>query len=142
MTRIHLLLNLQGGYAIASIVLGVVFLVAVPGLAQTTFSSLTGSITDVGGAAVPNVPIEATHVRSNYKYTTLSNEVGNYTLPQLREGEYTLRATAPGFRVFVAQSIQLAAREERRIDIRLEVGPLETLVEVTAGATLIETETA
>ena len=142
MTR-YLPPSLLGNCAIASVVLSVVFLVAVPdGLAQTTFGSLTGSITDVGGAAVPNVPIEATHVRSNYKYTTQSNEVGNYTLPQLREGEYTLRATAPGFREFVAQSIQLASREERRIDIRLEVGPLETLVEVTAGATLIETETA
>src|SRR5262245_3887518 len=143
MTRFDLVSSFPGRYSIASVVLGVFCLIAVPpNLAQTTFGSLTGSITDVGAAAIPNVAIEATHIRSNYKYTTQSNEVGNYTLPQLREGEYTLRAVAPGFREFVAQGIQLAAREERRIDIRLEVGPLETLVEVTAGATLIETETA
>src|SRR5262245_56754019 len=111
MTRFDLVSSLAGRYSIASIVLGV-FITVPANLAQTTFGSLTGSITDVGAAAIPNVAIEATHIRSNYKYTTQSNEVGNYTLPQLREGEYTLRAVAPGFREFVAQGIQLAAREE------------------------------
>jgi hypothetical protein len=112
------------------------------GRAQTTFGSLTGNVTDSSGAAVPNVSIEATHVQSNYRYTTQSNEVGNYTLPQLREGEYRVRATAQGFSEFIAQNVLLQAREERRLDIRLQVGTLGSAVEITAGAALIETETA
>jgi hypothetical protein len=121
-----------------------IFLIATAagGRAQTTFGSLTGNVTDNSGAAVPNVSIEATHVQSNYRYTTQSNEVGNYTLPQLREGEYRVRATARGFSEFIAQNVQLQAREERRLDIRLQVGALGSSVEVVAGATLIETETA
>ena len=115
---------------------------ALDGRAQTTFGSITGNVTDANGAIVAGATIEATHVRSNYRYTTRSNQVGNFTLPQLLEGDYTLRATATGFREFVAQNIQLAAREERRIDIQLQVGPVESRVEVTAGATLIETDTA
>ncbi|MGH9837756.1 MAG: carboxypeptidase regulatory-like domain-containing protein [Blastocatellia bacterium] len=115
---------------------------ALDGRAQTTFGSITGNVTDANGAIVAGAAIEATHVRSNYRHTTRSNEVGNFTLPQLREGEYTLRATAQGFREFVAQNIQLASREERRLDVQLQVGPVESRVEVTAGATLIETETA
>src|SRR5262247_1738375 len=120
------------------------FFLAAPfeGRAQTTFGSITGNVTDANGAIVAGATIEATHVRSNYRYTTHSNQVGNFTLPQLLEGDYTLRATATGFREFVAQNIQLAAREERRIDIQLQVGPVESRVEVTAGATLIETDTA
>lgn len=115
---------------------------ALDGRAQTTFGSITGNVTDANGAIVAGATIEATHVRSNYRYTARSNEVGNFTLPQLREGEYTLRATATGFREFVAQNILLASREERRVDIQFQIGPVESRVEVTAGATLIETDTA
>src|SRR5437016_6786144 len=93
-----------------------------PLIAQTTFGAITGTVRDAAGAVVPNARIEVTHVKSNYKYTTQSNEVGNYTLPQLREGEYLLRAAASGYQEFVAKSIQLAARDERRIDITLQVG--------------------
>ena len=113
---------------------------ALDGRAQTTFGSITGNVTDANGAIVAGATIEATHVRSNYRYTARSNEVGNFTLPQLREGEYTLRATATGFREFVAQNIQLASREERRVDIQFQIGAVESRVEVTAGATLIETD--
>jgi Carboxypeptidase regulatory-like domain len=122
----------------------VLFLLAAAGdgRAQTTFGSLTGNVMDSAGAAVPKVSIEAIHIQSNYRYTTQSNEVGNYTLPQLREGEYRVRATAPGFAEFIAQNVQLAAREERRLDIRLQVGTLGNTVEITAGTALIETETA
>jgi hypothetical protein len=110
--------------------------------AQTTFASITGTVTDSGGAAVAGADVEAVHVRSNYRYTVKSNEVGAYTLPNLREGEYRLRVQFPGFQEFVVQNIELVARDQRRIDVELRVGSVETRVEVTAGATLIETETA
>src|SRR5262249_51455929 len=119
------------------------FLCAAPAaLAQTTYAGITGTVTDPNGAVVPGATIEATHLQTNYQYTTQSNEAVVYTLSQLREGEYTLRARAPGFQEFVAQNTQLVARDLRRIDIQLRVGSVETVVEVSAGATLIETETA
>src|SRR5262245_3130745 len=101
-----------------------------PAISQTTFGAITGTVRDPAGALVPGVAIEATHVDSNYRYTTLSNETGNYTLPQLREGSYILRATLPGFSEFVARDIQLAARDERRVDIALQVGGVTALLEV------------
>ncbi len=91
---------------------------------------------------MPGVSIEATHAASNYRYSTQSNESGNYTLAQLREGEYVVRAMLPGFREFVVRDISLSARDERRLDIVLQVGGVEAAVEVTAGPALIETETA
>ena len=111
-----------------------------PVMAQTTFGSITGTVRDPTGANVPNTMIEATHVESNYKYTAQSNEEGNYTLPQLREGKYRLRATATGFQEYVVQDIQLASREERRIDITFQVGGVGEIVEVTGGASVIQTE--
>ncbi|MBI3278782.1 MAG: carboxypeptidase regulatory-like domain-containing protein [Acidobacteria bacterium] len=110
--------------------------------AQTTFASISGTVTDTAGAVVPNAVIEATHERTGYKYTAKSNASGNYTLSQLLEGSYSLRATLAGFQEFVAKDIELAARDQRRIDVQLRVGTVETSIEVVAGATLIETETA
>ncbi|MFN7920432.1 MAG: carboxypeptidase regulatory-like domain-containing protein [Bryobacteraceae bacterium] len=111
-------------------------------MAQTTFATITGTVTDPNGAVVPGATVEATHLESNYKTTAQSNESGVYTLTQLREGEYTVRARVQGFQEFVAQGVQLVARDLRRIEIQLRVGSVDTSIEVKAGATLIETETA
>ncbi len=113
-----------------------------PAAAQTTFASITGMVTDPTGTSIPNASAEATHVQSGYRYTAQSNEAGIYTLAQLRDGTYTLRVHAAGFKEFVAQDIVLVSREGRRLDVRLELGTVESRIEVTAGAALIETETA
>src|SRR5262245_11886834 len=110
--------------------------------AQTTFASITGTVTDSSGAAVTGAAITAVHRDSNYRYTATSNTAGAYTFAQLREGVYTVRAQTAGFKEFVATDVQLVSLDVRRLDIQLEVGAVDTKIEVTAGATLIETETA
>ena len=109
--------------------------------AQTTSASITRTVTDPDKAVVPAAVVEATHVQSNYRYTVSSNGAGVYTLGQLREGVYVLRVKAPGFKEFIVENLQLVALDVRRIDARLEIGAVDTKVAVTAGATLIETET-
>src|SRR5260370_211985 len=110
--------------------------------AQTTFATITGLVTDPNGAVIAGAQVSATKIDSNYRYTARSNEVGYYTLAQLREGEFELRAEAPGLRTSVERGIVLVAQDVRRIDIRLELGAVETTVEVKAGAFQIETEKA
>src|SRR5579859_8049582 len=109
--------------------------------AQTTFATIVGLVTDPNGAVVVGATVTAVKVDSNYRYTARSNGSGNYTIGQLLEGQYVLRAESPGFKTFVEQDIRLANQELRRIDIRLEVGTVETTVEVKGGAGLINTET-
>ncbi|HSB16946.1 MAG TPA: carboxypeptidase regulatory-like domain-containing protein [Bryobacteraceae bacterium] len=109
---------------------------------QTTFATITGTVTDATGAVVPGATVTATNVATNIKATTQSNEAGNYTIAQLKEGTYSVRGEAAGFMSFVVDSVALVSRDVRRVDIRLEVGAVETAVEVKGGATLIETETA
>jgi Carboxypeptidase regulatory-like domain len=121
----------------------IIVLLALAGLAngQTTFATLTGTVKDHNGAVIPGATIEATHVQTNYRYAGVSNEIGVYTLAQLRDGDYVVRGRAAGFKEFVAKNIQLDARYIRRLDIELEIGAVETTIEVSGGATLIETET-
>ena len=119
-----------------------VFLSTTGGFAQSTFATLTGTVTDPSGAPVPGVELVATHVATNLEWRGISNDFGVYNLPQLREGEYVLKAEMPGFKQFVARNVILSTHDVRRIDIRLELGEVADTVEVYAGTTLIETDTA
>src|SRR5262249_42872317 len=94
------------------------------------------------GAVIPGALVTVVKLDNNYQYTARSNETGYYTIGQLLEGDYDLRAEAQGFKRFVTKGVRLANQDLRRIDIRLETGTVETTVEVTGTAGLIETEKA
>src|SRR5437667_3683747 len=108
---------------------------------QTIFATITGTVTDATGAVVPNVSLSATNKLTGIKTATKSNEAGIFTLAQLNEGTYSVTAAAAGFRTFTLQNVTLQARDVRRVDVKLEVGAVNTAIEVMGGATLIETET-
>ncbi|MFO0366844.1 MAG: carboxypeptidase-like regulatory domain-containing protein, partial [Acidobacteriota bacterium] len=54
-------------------------------LAQTTFATLTGTLTDPTGAAVPGASVVAIRVANNFRYATQTNAAGAFTLGQLQE---------------------------------------------------------
>lgn len=110
--------------------------------AQTTFATITGTTTDASGAIVPGVELTALHLETGIETRASSNDEGIFLIQQLRPGPYTVRAVKTGFRDYVVQGVQLIARDYRRVDVTLQVGTVETAIEVRGGATLIETETA
>ena len=99
-------------------------------------------MTDASGSVVPTASVTATNVATNIKTSARANEAGAYTIPQLIEGTYKVRTEASGFKAMVVDNVVLAARDVRRLDLKMEVGTVETVVEVSGGATLIETESA
>jgi carboxypeptidase family protein len=120
-----------------------VLTIAWPGSAQSTFATLTGTVTDPSGAAVVGASVEVRNVKTGYVYNATSNGDGVYNIPNLLEGQYQLKATAQGFGEFIAESLLVNSRDNRRIDIKLKVGSVANTIEVTAGGVaLIETETA
>jgi len=103
---------------------------------------VTGTVTDPGGAVVPGVTLTATHIETNIKTTAQSNEAGVYTIAQL-EGRRVYSARA-GRRVQGIRGAECGAAGQGLMPCRHSPGGwgLETKIEVTGGATLIETETA
>jgi len=111
--------------------------------AQSTFATLTGSVTDPNGAIVAGATVEVTNNRTGYVYTVNSNDEGVYTVANLLDGVYTLKVRARGFGEFTASEIILSVRENRRVDVKLSLEAVSNVVDISAsGATLIETETA
>ena len=110
--------------------------------AQEFRGTLTGRVMDQQGAAIPGVRIIATQVETGSKSETISSSVGQYTLPFLPPGAYSVSAEATGFKRYALERIQVPTGERVALDITLEIGQLTETVTVTAEASLIETTTA
>jgi len=110
--------------------------------AQSTFATITGAATDPTGAAVPGVAVEARDKATGYVYRAVTNDQGQYTISDLRNGTYIVRAKLQGFQELTVDNIVLTGLDNRRVDLALQVGSVDTVVEVSGGATLIETESA
>jgi len=104
-----------------------------PAAAQTTFATMTGTVTDSSGGVIAGAEVVATNVETSIATKTTTNSDGVYTAAQLREGPYMLSITAPGLREFLVTNILLVTRDVRRIDAKLEVGVLSEAIQVTGA---------
>jgi len=107
---------------------------------QTPSASITGRITDATAAVIPGVTITVKNVDTNITQKATSNEVGDYTIPFLNPGRYTLEATSAGFRTFKQAEFQLAVDQALRLDIPMEVGATTESVTVTDTPPVLNTE--
>src|SRR4051812_18223245 len=74
-------------------------LLAAAGLwAQGVEATLKGRVTDSSGAAVPGAKIEVKNTGTNLITPTVTDSVGQYTVPFLQPGMYTLTLEAAGFK--------------------------------------------
>src|SRR5690349_11760872 len=80
---------------------------ATVGSGQTSTATLTGIVQDATGAVVPNVSIAVKNTDWNTSYSTRTSEVGNYVVPALNPGNYSVVATLPGFKRFVREGVVL-----------------------------------
>ena len=111
-------------------------------MAQESRATLTGTVTDPSGAAVPGATVIARHVATNAETKTTTNETGLYVLPFLNTGDYTVTATQTGFKTGIKQEVQLSISDRRQLDFQLEVGGTSEQVTVSARADLLDTASA
>jgi hypothetical protein len=107
------------------------------GFAQSDRGSITGVISDPAGAVVPVAAIEARNTATGGVYQAVSTGTGNYTLSELPTGR---SLTAPGFKKFVREGLDVQVQQALRIDAALEVGAATESVTVSEAAPLLKTE--
>ncbi len=111
--------------------------------AQYDTGELTGTIHDSSGSAVPNATVTVTNDATGVSTVVKTNDSGDYEVPSLHDGVYTISATAKGFATAQAKSITVSVGARERIDLTLKVGAAEaTTVEVTDVALQVETESS
>src|ERR1700756_2785362 len=105
--------------------------------------SLIGTIHDATGAVVANATVTATNVNTGITTKVTTNDSGDYEVPSLRVGTYSIEAEAQGFAPAEATNISIAVGGRQHIDLTLTVGQANaTTVEVSDVALQVETETS
>jgi hypothetical protein len=105
-------------------------------------ATITGRVADLSGSVVPNVNIQATNVATNEVRSASSGSVGDYTIPFLAPGSYTLSAEAAGFKKFIREKVTLDVGQTLTVDVVLELGTVTEEIRVTGEAPLIDTVNA
>ena len=77
--------------------------------AQSFTGSILGTVRDSSGAVIPNAGISVVNTGTNVKTTVQSDQAGNYLAPLLPPGNYSLEASAAGFKRFVREGITITA---------------------------------
>ncbi len=116
--------------------------VSSPLLAQVKSSAITGTVTDSSGAVVPGAKVSVTETGTGTRNTTQTNDQGQFNVPYLPIGHYTVEVTAQGFQTYRRTDIDLGGGVTAREDITMAVGTVTSTVEVQAGALVVQTEDA
>jgi hypothetical protein len=124
-----------------SIALGVSLLAPVAAAAQVANAQISGRITDASGAVLPGVTVTATQTDTQFVRTTVSNDVGAFTLPNLPIGPYRLEASLQGFQTFAQSGITVQVNANLVIDPTLRLGDIAETVMVQARPSDIAVET-
>jgi hypothetical protein len=110
--------------------------------AQEFRSTLSGRVTDPSGAAIPNAKVIATSAETNAKSEITTGSEGEFSLPFLAPGGYTLSVEAQGFKKYVQSGITLGTNVRVAQDVVMQLGSQGESVTVTADVALLSTATA
>ncbi|MBA3974673.1 MAG: hypothetical protein C0504_10715 [Candidatus Solibacter sp.] len=119
-------------------------LTAMPVLAQSQDArgNIVGRVLDSSGAVVPGTEVRGVNDATGVAVSVRTNDAGNYVLPFLSPGMYTVTAEIQGFRKFDRKNIQVRVNENVPLDIQMTVGEVSESVQVTAETPLLQTAEA
>ena len=100
--------------------------------------TLTGRILDPEGLALPGVTVTAESETMLGTRSAVSDGVGNYRLPALTPGMYTVTAQLSGFAPLRRENIQVRTGSNFRVDLQMALGNVEETITVTAESPMIE----
>ena len=119
-----------------------VFLMAVTqrSFGQDTNASLSGTVTDPSGAAIPGAKLTLTNEATGFQSNFVSDGTGAYSFRNLTPGKYGLNVSAPVSRSTAQKGIELAVNQAARVEVHLPVGKTDETVTVTADTSLMNYE--
>ena len=108
--------------------------------AQDISGSITGSVLDASGSAVPDAKVTITNTDRNAVIRSMLTDAnGEYVAPLLPIGRYAVTVEARGFKKSVKDNFVLETAAHPVIDLQLLVGDIAQSVSVVGDAALVET---
>ena len=116
-----------------------VLLAGAPASAQTvTTGSITGTVVDAQGGALPGATVVGTHTPTGTRYEAVTDGQGRYTLLNVRVGPYTVAVSMPSFKEERQDDVTVTLGEQRTLDFRLQLASVTETLTVTASAQTID----
>ena len=129
-------------FCIAVFSLTLAGLLSVAALAQSVGGTISGKVTDESGGVLPGVEISFTNLDRGTTRTTVSDDEGRYTAPELPLGNHEIAAALTGFQTAVRTGVSLTVGRHAVVDLVLTIGAIQERVVVTGEAPAVETTTS
>ena len=110
--------------------------------AQAVSGTMVGTVVDSSGANVVNAQITIVLTGQSTTYTSVTNESGNFTVPNLPSGIYTVSVVAQGFKKETRENIEVLTNQTARVDLSLAPGSSSETITVTEAPPLLQTDRA
>ena len=117
-------------------------LCATPTWAQFETGSITGTVTDNSGGALPGATVTMRNLATNVTQMTVTNDAGAYEFFTLRVGRYEVKVELSGFTSATVPDVALAIGNRQRVDVSLNVGAVSESVEVQAQGLRLEKDSS
>jgi hypothetical protein len=108
----------------AAAVLALALMLLIPDAlwAQAGIPSLSGTVSDPSGVAVPNAAVSVKNLSTGQSIEAHANASGEYAVSNIAPGEYEVSASAEGFRIQTAK-VTITAGEKQTVNLVLTAGP-------------------
>ena len=110
--------------------------------AQAVTGTILGVVKDSSGALVPGATVTVVNTGTGFSRSVVTDSHGEYTAPSIPTGIYSVTAEITGFKKVSKTNIQLGVDQKVKIDIALELGAMEEVVEIQAETPLLNTSSS
>ena len=110
--------------------------------AQQLYGSVTGTVKDESGAAIPGATVAILSTQTALERTTVSNDTGTYNFTNVLPGSYDVKVSLQGFKEFVETGVPVSVNTVSRVEVTLTVGALTETVTVASETQLLQTDKA
>jgi len=117
-----------------------VFSIAAPTTlrAQVAGATLSGTVTDASGAAVPDASVSIKNTDTGVTRDVTADSAGFYNAPNLSPGNYEIDVSAKGFSKLVQNGVTLTVGAQQVLNFSLTIGQVTQTVQVTGEAPAVQ----
>ena len=126
---------------VSAFMLAVAVVCAPAALAQGgATAALTGTVADTSGALVPGASVLVKNVATSAVSEAVTNAEGQFTVPALNAGKYSVTVSLAGFKTVTVNDVELNAGIPGNVRVTMAIGGIEEQVVVTGGTEVVATQ--
>jgi hypothetical protein len=110
--------------------------------AQATGGNLIGKVLDKSGSPLPGATVTVTQKETGLTRNTVTESDGNFRLPSLPSGTYTVQVELNGFATATSENVTISVATQREITFDLSPSTVSETINVVAEAPLVQTTPA